>query len=103
MTAPTLAYSWDGYLQTPCPSWCWHGCDGTLHGSAPAHIAVQCHPHPMVINVIQPTDEAEPKISLVDSQCVREDRLTADEAEHLAHVLLDHVKIVRAHAAEAGR
>jgi hypothetical protein len=56
-----------------------------------------------MVCVVQPTHERYPSISLVDSQNEREDSLTADEAEHLANVLLDHVKILRAHAQEATR
>lgn len=95
MTAPTLTYSWDGYVKTPCLPWCSDICDGTSHGSDPVDINVKCHVHPLTINVVQPTTEAEPKITLIDGHEHRVDEFTATEAEHLANLLLDHAKIIR--------
>lgn len=100
MTAPTIGHTWDGHLQTPCPSWCWHGCDGTLHGSDAVSVHVKRHAFPLTINIVHPATEAEAYISLVDAHNRREDQFTADEAEHLANILLNHTKILRAHAQE---
>lgn len=105
MSDPTFTWTEDGCLRTPCPSWCWHGCDGTAHSSesVSAHQGRRPFGEELMVCVVQPTHERYPSISLVDSQNEREDSLTADEAEHLANVLLDHVKILRAHAQEATR
>jgi len=108
MIAPTLTHSWDGYVQTPCPIWCDDEgtCDGTVHVSGNIDVNVACHLHPLSITVVQGADEAEPYISLVDGSARREDKLTADEAEHLANLLRGHARILRMHAkleAEAGR
>lgn len=104
MTAPTLTYSHDGYLQTPCPSWCDSSiCDGTVHVSEQAGISTRQHAYPLMLLVGQAAAEAEPYISLEDAHGRRRDQFTADEAERLGNALLDRAKILRAHAAEAGR
>lgn len=104
MTAATLTYSWDGRLQTSCPSWCdTSNCDGTAHVSEQAEMGTLRQRSPLSVCVAQFADEAEPYISLEDAHGRRQDKFTADEAERLAHALLDHAKILRAHDQEVTR
>lgn len=104
MSVATITYSHDGYLRTPCPSWCHtDSCDGTVHSSAPAYVDKPEITDGLALNVEQYADEAEPYISLEDACARRQDKFTADQAERLAHALLDQAKILRAHAVGAGR
>lgn len=97
-------FSWteDGILRTPCASWCSLGCDGTVHASDSVSVHVGRRPFgkDLVVCIAQQTNDRYPSISLEDERSGHEGTLTADEAENLANVLLDHVKILRADAQE---
>jgi hypothetical protein len=104
MTAPTINYTHDGCLQTPCPDWCdTDSCDGSVHCSEAIEIGMRQYAYPLALTVEQYADDAEPYLSLEDAWGRRHDKFSADEAERLGHALLNYTKILRAHAEAAGR
>lgn len=105
MSDPTFTWTEDGVLRTPCAPWCSLACDGTAHTGDTVFVHLGRRPFgkDLMVCVAQATNDRYPSISVVDEQSQRADELTADEAEHLANVLLDHAKILRAHAQEETR
>lgn len=97
--AAQFTWTHDGHLRTPCHQWCSIHCDGTAHASEGVDVDLKYRGQ-LLLNVVQPTSERYPTITIEDQRGERRDSLTPDQAERLAHVLLDHAKIARAATAE---